>query len=236
MNLLVDQSSYLKNLDFMTSVDKYNEYVYGNIQQFLGEYILDVGCGVGNITRYFLHKKQVIGIDKTVEYLRIFKEQFKNVHTMLIDVTDNSFQSRLSGLQVDTVVATNILEHIKEDQQALLNFHSILPVSGKIVIVVPSYKWLFGTLDEYDLHCRRYSLNEISLLLKSSGFKILKHFRFNALGILLWLIDGKILRFRTHKKVEGSLINKIMPFVKFVDKLTLNKIGLSLVVIAEKTN
>lgn len=229
-----NQSSYSKNLNFMTSIDKYNEYVYENISRFLGENILDVGCGVGNITKYFTQKKQVIGIDKTPGYLRVFKERLKTAHAVLLDVADENLESQLKGFHIDTVVATNILEHIKEDRRALANLHSILAPRGKIVIIVPCYKWLYGTLDEYDLHYRRYSLKEISILLGSSGFRMLECFHFNAMGILLWLIDGKILKFRTHKRIEGKFINKIIPFVKFIDKLTFNKVGISLVVIAEK--
>jgi len=230
----IPQKSYAQNMDFMSRVNKYNQYIYENLKPFLGTSILDVGCGVGNVTRYFQDKNLIVGIDGEPEYLEAFRKNCKNARAVQMDIAQPSAYDQLKSFSFDTAVMTNVLEHIKDDALVLSSLYKLLPPKGKIVIVVPAYQWLFGTLDEYDLHYRRYSSRTLLPLLRSCGFKPLRYFYFNVPGILLWYLSGKILKHQTHQEKEGELINKVVGLVKLIDKITLNSLGLSLVAVAEK--
>ncbi len=232
----IPQTSYAQNMNFMSQIDKYNYYIYENIKPFIGESVLDVGCGVGNVTRYFQGKKLTVGIDGESEYLEAFRKNCKDARSIQMDISQPTAYDQLKGFTFDTAVMTNVLEHIKDDALILDTLYKVLAPLGKIVIVVPAYQCLFGTLDEYDLHFRRYTSKKILPLLKSCGFTPLHCFYYNAPGILLWYLNGKLLKQRTHQEKEGQLINKIVPLVKLIDKITFNSFGLSLVAIAQKPN
>ncbi|MBF0485467.1 MAG: class I SAM-dependent methyltransferase [Candidatus Omnitrophica bacterium] len=228
------QATYLKNLQYLSGIDKYNRYIYENICPFLGDSILDVGCGMGNITQYFTDKKRVMGVDSTAEFMDIFRRKCPKAEAILGDINDAHVGRALKNVFIDTIVMTNVLEHIEDDRCVLEKLYKILAPGGKVVLVVPAHKWLFGAADAYDLHFRRYTENEIRQRLSSVGFSMLKSFQYSALGIPWWFINGRILKQGKHDENEGSLINMIVPLVRVVDKMTFNRIGLSIVAVAQK--
>ena len=59
---------------------------------------------------------------------------------------------------VDTIVCMNVLEHIEDDHTTLADFARVLPAGGHLVLLVPSMKALYGTLDKHLNHFRRYSI------------------------------------------------------------------------------
>src|SRR5438132_5603730 len=60
----------------LATVDRYNTWI---AQQFLphaGERVLDVGCAIGNITRHFLDRELVVGIDVPADFVAAISQQF----------------------------------------------------------------------------------------------------------------------------------------------------------------
>ena len=56
----------------------------------------------------------------------------------------------LRAERIDSIVCMNVLEHIKEDRDTLVDFASVLDPGGRMVLLVPSMPSLYGTLDELD--------------------------------------------------------------------------------------
>lgn len=68
---------------------------------------------------------------------------------------DNSF---------DTVICSDVLEHIETHNQALAELLRV--AKHKVIITVPAYGWLYGKYDKDLGHKRRYNASDFS------GFKI----------------------------------------------------------------
>lgn len=122
---------------------------------------------------------------------------------------DNSF---------DTVVCSDVLEHIGSHKQAI---NELLRVARKkVIITVPAYKWLYGKYDNLLGHRRRYNANEFS------GFEIIYLFWFLVPILFLRKIFGL-----KHRPLP-DLIDKI-----FYKMSTLHlSFGTTILAIQYKTN
>ena len=134
--------------------------------------------------------------------------------------------------KVDSILCSNVLEHIDDDAQAIRNMKAILRQGGRLVLVVPAGAWLYGNMDSALEHRRRYTKQKIVALLSAEGFIIETVFSMNKAGVLGWWLNGKVLRRRSLGKVQLKLFNALVPVFRLVDPL-LPWTGLSLVVVAK---
>jgi 2-polyprenyl-3-methyl-5-hydroxy-6-metoxy-1,4-benzoquinol methylase len=220
----------------LAKVNKYNEWIYNSVKAFVGKRILDVGCASGNITQFFLDKELVIGLDSSPEFIEIINEKFQtypNFKAVFFDITNSNVIS-LRTEKIDTITCFNVLEHIENDLLALSNMRQLLIDKGRLILLVPAFEFLYGTMDEADNHYRRYSKREISEKLRDSGFAVEKQFYMNAVGIIGWYINGKILRKTLVSNTHYSLYNKMVPVFSKVERIIPMPLGLSIIIIARR--
>lgn len=70
------------------------------------------------------------------------------------------------------IIASDVLEHIKNDTNALSEWYRMLKPSGKLIIFVPSFGFLWSKHDNANYHYRRYSKLKLENKIKKVGFKI----------------------------------------------------------------
>jgi SAM-dependent methyltransferase len=76
--------------------------------------------------------------------------------------------------EFDAIGAFDVLEHIEEDEQVLVQMREALKPRGFILLTVPQHAWLRGPVDDYACHVRRYSSKELHAKVKAAGFEILR--------------------------------------------------------------
>jgi SAM-dependent methyltransferase len=74
---------------------------------------------------------------------------------------------------IDAAVLLNVLEHIDDDNRALDEVQRILKPGGIAVIEVPAGPHLFDLYDQFLMHYRRYTLEELTAKAAAVGFEIL---------------------------------------------------------------
>jgi 2-polyprenyl-3-methyl-5-hydroxy-6-metoxy-1,4-benzoquinol methylase len=214
----------------------YHRWIFEKIRPWLGKSILEVGCGIGNITGLLLNHGRVIAADMNEDYLRIIKEKFRS-HSNLKEVLLWDIQMKppkeLSSV-IDTIVCSNVLEHVEDDDSVLKNFHQLLPVGGMLIVLVPAFKILYNTLDQELGHFRRYGKKELTRKLTMSGFKIRYLKFFNLLGILGWFVNGKLLRRQSLSPRQVRIFNNMVPFLIMVEKIIPLFVGQSLIAAGER--
>lgn len=67
----------------------------------------------------------------------------------------------------------DVLEHIADDRQFLMDLNQLLLPGGHVYLTVPAYQSLWSIGDDYSGHYRRYTTGLLSKVLKQAGFKIL---------------------------------------------------------------
>jgi len=220
------------------AITNYNQWIYDNIKEYVGSRILEVGCGLGNLTRFFIDKELILAIDIKREYVVGLKKNIdctdsNNLISLQHDIVSDNLRPLL-GKQFDTAICLNVLEHIEDDQKAIKNIFQLLIPGGTLILLVPAFQFLYGTLDKELQHQRRYSKTELTGKIEKAGFRLKKHFYMNFIGILAWFIDSKVLKKKVIPEGHMGVYNRLVPFFKFLEMIITPKIGLSYICIANK--
>jgi len=224
-----------KNLEIMATAENYNKWIYNNIKGYLGKRILEVGCGIGNMTKFFLNRSLIVGTDINKEHLKSINHKFKNYKNFkALNLNIEKESGDLKKYKFDTVICINVLEHIKEDIQALKNMNNVLVEKGKLILFVPALQNIYGTIDESDHHYRRYNKKALIRKIKKAGFSIKKIYYMNFVSIFGWYYHGRILKRKTHPSSHISIFNKFINLISFFEKIVRPPVGLSLIAICKK--
>jgi 2-polyprenyl-3-methyl-5-hydroxy-6-metoxy-1,4-benzoquinol methylase len=231
----------IETLDVISSADKFNRWMFETIKPYCGGEILEIGSGIGNISKYFLDANAKITLsDIRLNYCQHLEDNFKNYSTLKeiinLDLVDPLFEIKYKNYlnKFDTIFALNVVEHIKDDQLAIENAKKLLKPSGKLVILVPAYDFLYNNFDAELYHYRRYNLKKLQLLFTSANFNIIKGFYFNCIGMIGWYVSGKLQGNKNIPKSQMSIYNKLVWLFRIADKFVMNKAGLSVIVVGVK--
>lgn len=227
----------LRTLRIMEGAGRYNEWLFKRCAPFIGNKVLETGAGVGNITKYLLSSQKIVATDINPDYLDEIKQTFSsfpNVTVKKLDVEKKSEFERLSEEKpIDTVICLNVLEHVRDDDQALANIHNFLNPGGRLIIVVPAHQALFSSLDKYLHHERRYSLSSLRGKMVEAGFKIITGRYLNMLGAMGWFLNGHVLRRKMIPPQQVRLMDFFLPLLKSEGYIR-PPFGLSVFMVGEK--
>lgn len=207
----------------LTAVRKaraFNRWMFDRIAPFLGRRVLEAGCGIGNLTERLLEADRLIAVDDEPLYVEMIGRRFEhleNVRAMAMDLTSAADYEALAADRLDTIVCLNVLEHIAEDEAVLQHFYRVLEPGGRAIILVPQHPWLYAPIDEALGHARRYTAEDLRAKLQRAGFTVEACRGFNALGMLGWLVSGKLLRRRRLSPSQMKVFNLMMPIARLVE-------------------
>ena len=224
-----------QTLQRMKKLRRYNQWIFSKFHPFLGRRVLEIGSGVGNITKLLLDRDVIIATDVEPKYLTFLKNTFGQYKKFMVENFDISGSDieRYRQYHIDSVICFNVLEHIEKDEGALENIFNLLEPKGRLLLFVPSHRWLYGSLDQHLGHHRRYSKEELKKKLENTGFKVILLKHFNRIGILGWYLNSKILRRKRLPSFQLRIYNLLVPLFKIEDLFPL-PFGISLLTIAER--
>jgi SAM-dependent methyltransferase len=138
--------------------------------------ILDIGCGSGLMLNSLSELGITLGMDASDEAIKFSQEIFQGTVCKGQLPSDVPFSKN----QFDLITALDVIEHIDADLQSLKTVQSLLTENGVAIITVPAYMFLWSHFDELNHHKRRYTVRELKIKLKNSGFKIKKISYYNS--------------------------------------------------------
>jgi len=177
--------------------------------------VLDLGCGTGHLTKELLKRKyDITSIDNSKEMVGLARKFCNKEDIKVMGIE----KSHLLGKgKFDNVVCLDVLEHVKDDINAVKKIEYLLKKGGVVIITVPSISFLYGKRDREIGHYRRYSKKELKSVLKKANLKPIKLKYWNFLGFFPYFIYEKIL----NKKINESLRYSRKGFVKGIINKTL---------------
>ena len=126
--------SWFHSLDYLTLL----EFILMKVKQKKAKKILDFGCGDGRLVKELINENEseIYGVDiskKALTFARLFCKDENN--KIFFEDINNLNQS-----DFDFIVATEVLEHIHEDelQSALKDISGIIKNDGHFLVTVPS--------------------------------------------------------------------------------------------------
>lgn len=227
----MDKYSGADTLENMSQARFYNKWTLGKFKSHIKGNILEVGCGIGNFTSILSEYGKVFAIDIDKSLIEKIKRNDK-IEVGFGDIEKNVYFFK--DQRFDTIVCINVLEHIKEDVNALENMYNLLQKGGKLILLVPTHSFLYGEIDKAIGHFRRYDPATITQNLSDIGFDIKFKRKLNLLGAIGWFIAGKILRNKQVEVEKIKLFNIISPLFFIMENFIEPLIGTSVLVIAEK--
>jgi glycosyltransferase involved in cell wall biosynthesis len=219
----------------LDQVRRFNNWMSESIQRYVGARVLEIGAGIGNITKYLIPRDLYVASDVNPHYLRYLRTMSLGKPYLKVEQIDveNPDSFRTWREAFDTIVCLNVLEHVHNPNVALANMASALKKGDRLLLYVPQSQGLFSSLDEILSHRCRYSKKGLSIELARAGFDVEEMSDFNRIGVLGWWWNGKVRKCRNFSRIQLKVFNAMIPFLRHVDHL-LPWPGLGLLVVARR--
>ena len=224
-------------LNQLSSIDRYNQWMYEQFAASLGHRVLEVGSGTGNITQFLLtENREVVATDIVPNYRQELQTKFSHHPKFRLSTfdLDRIIEPEFKKNPFDSVVCLNVLEHIEDDLFALRQIYEALKPGGKLSILVPAHQFLFGAFDDAVGHYRRYNKASLSSRLIEAGFQVESLKYFNAAATLPWFVNGRLLKRNYLPNDQVSLADKLVPLLR-LEKFFGPPFGISVIAVAVRS-
>ena len=236
---LFKKDSGHQTLRIMEGAGEYNAWLYRLVRPYLGERVLEVGAGIGNITKHLLERERVIATDISDVYMSDLKRMFAaydHVHVQRFDLMDEETARTIKKTHApDSLVSMNVVEHIEDDLSAVINMNRTLSNQDRLVLLLPSHMALYSKLDKNLGHYRRYTKASLRILLEKAGFKVETMRYVNMLGALGWFFNGRMLRRGVLPSRQLRAFDWLVPLLRIEEKMD-PWFGLSVLAVARKVS
>ncbi|MBK8954573.1 MAG: class I SAM-dependent methyltransferase [Saprospiraceae bacterium] len=228
-------------LESLAKAGRFNRWMYDSIHPWVQSPVLEIGSGIGNISSCLLEEHTDVSLSEFDQtYINTLQKRFQGhpglKAIMELDLVHPDFDTWYHPLlgRYNSLVATNVLEHICQDEEAIVNALKLLKPGGHFVMLVPAIPALYNRLDSHLGHCRRYRMKEIVSKFRGQNGSIQSVSYFNKTGTLAWLVSGTLLNSKYIKPWQVNLFDKMVPFSKYLETILPLKFGLSILVVFRK--
>lgn len=225
-------------LQSLANAHRYQRWLYSSVERHLGNRILELGSGIGNLSQHLPVRDRLILSDLEESFVASLKRRPEFSQNQKISVL------RLQGLSgneldqenLDTIVSFNVMEHVENDSALLGDAIRLLKKSNatgpkRIVSLVPAHQWAFGEIDKKFGHYRRYSDKGFRAALQKAGAAPLNRANYqsyymNLPALLAWWLKGRILRQKDIGLDNMKVFELLCPLIKPVDNFLHQALGL----------
>lgn len=226
------------DLETMSLARRYGAHMYGLFEPFIGRRILEVGCGIGTVTRRLLDVADlVVAIEPNPNCAERAKQALGThpkltLHECLLEECD---AAAMSAHRFDTIVCFNVLEHIADDAAALRTFHDLIVPGGHVLIWVPAIPAAYGPLDAELGHFRRYTKLTLRQAFAGSGLDLISLRYSNPIGLVGWMYNAHVTKSIAHSPGQVQLFETLVaPWALPLERMIPPPIGLSLVAVGKR--
>jgi glycosyltransferase involved in cell wall biosynthesis len=223
-------------LNNLTGTPQYLSWITRILRRHLGDTVLEVGAGIGNITGRLMGRRvQYMAAEKDPLHLHALRNRFLRTPNVCVRSLDAAVPADFDSLagSFDTVLCLNVLEYLAAPEATVEALSRTLKPNGAMLVLVPQSPALYCGIDRKLGHRRRFRLEELRGILEGAGLRIETAHQLNKIGALAWAVYGGLLRRRSISKITLKLFDKSVWFWRRVDALLPWK-GLSVIVVARK--
>jgi SAM-dependent methyltransferase len=228
---------FSEQLEVGRGAENYNEWIASQFKPYVGRRVLEVGCGIGNLARFWTDRELLVGIDPEQGCVEKCKERFgtqPNLQFMRDEVGAPDWIARWKENRFDTLIAVNVLEHIRDDLGALRGWREIVATGGggHVCIFVPAFEFAFSAFDRRYGHFRRYTKESLRDKLLDAGLDIEVLRYFNMAGLAAWWATFVLLRRKDPSNEQIGIYDKvIVPLMRRIESAVTPPFGNSVVAV-----
>lgn len=126
-------------------------------------FCVEIGSGVSPVVP---ESQWVVYSDPSEQAMKYLKRNGMAQHVLAFSATHMPFKDG----SVSRIVCSEVLEHIREDEQVLKEMARILRPGSELILTVPAHRYYFSYDDRFVKHERRYEPAELVERLKKNGF------------------------------------------------------------------
>jgi SAM-dependent methyltransferase len=201
--------------------------------------VLIVGAGSGELAAMIARAgAQVMATDIDEASVRLTRETARR-QAITLETAVMTVEELPAAPLYDLVVATDVIEHIQDDQAAVRKLVSVLRPGGRLVITVPAMPSLFGQHDVSLGHFRRYTKPALAELF--APLVRIEHLRYFGVSLVpVALVLSRWLKVPYSQAADGaayrpkSLISRVTTAVLTVEKSLNPPRGVALLLIGRK--
>jgi glycosyltransferase involved in cell wall biosynthesis len=195
----------------LTGTPQYLSWLTRKLRPHLGDSILEIGAGIGNISGRLMGKRLLyVAAEKEALYLHALRNRFLRTPNVAVQRLDPESPAGFESLEAcfDTVLCLNMLEYVEQPEEVLTRLRATLRPGGRLIVLVPNVPRLYGALDRSFGARRRFDSQSIQGLLRHAGFDVESVQGINKAGAPPWWLYSRL--------ASSSRIGK--PVLKLFDK------------------
>jgi SAM-dependent methyltransferase len=205
-------------LEIFAHARHWKSYVQSKLRPYLVGDVLEVGAGIGGTTRALndgMHRRWVCLEPDAAFAKKIgLLPHLRNCEVVVGMLPDVSAEDKF-----DAILYIDVLEHIEEDKNELLEAARRLKSNGVIVVLAPAFPWLFTPFDKAIGHFRRYTKKSLRAV-APQGLHEEKCIYLDSFGVLASV--GNLLFLQASNASEGQMRfwdNYLVPISRIMDPI-----------------
>ncbi|HEX8119881.1 MAG TPA: class I SAM-dependent methyltransferase [Solirubrobacteraceae bacterium] len=219
------------DLENLKRARRLGDWVFEQFRPYVRGRVAEIGAGIGTYSERIegAGVEDLLLVEPEPACATRLRERFAHVaEEMLPDAPSLAPGDR------DFIVALNVVEHIPDDHGAVAAMARALRPDGVLTLLVPAHPRLYGPLDRKYEHQRRYTKERLRDVVERAGLEVLDLYRFNALGILGWVVKNRTGDPRLDPRSLATYERILPVYRKVVEDRFRPPVGLSLIVHARR--
>lgn len=218
----------------LAAAPRYNRWMFERLRPWLGDRVLEVGSGIGNLSAFLIDRSRLVLSDTDPRYLERLRQRFAgNEQVAVVSLRLPTFHPELVPERFDTIICLNVLEHVREDRLSLATLFRLLQPGGRLILLVPALPAIYGALDRALGHFRRYTPAELRRKYAEAGFRMRHLEYFNLAGIPGWWFTGRVLKRDLIPAASLRWFDALVPLFR-LERFLPWRIGQSVIAIGER--
>jgi hypothetical protein len=233
----MSQFTYIgTELELFAQAKNWKNYIRFLLRQYIRGDVLEVGAGMGSNTKLLSHSQysQWLCLEPDFELFQRLEQTIAANALINCDAQNGTVDSLNQGQVFDSILYTDVLEHIEDDGTEIIKAAQHLKVDGNLIVLGPAHQWLFTPFDAAIGHYRRYNKPMLKKILPEE-IEIIKFVYLDCIGLLASLANKLVLKQSQPTLKQIKIWDQWMvPLSKKLDPATGYRLGKSILLVGRK--
>jgi SAM-dependent methyltransferase len=224
-------------LEAAARLHNFYRWITDGFRPYLRGRAAEIGAGIGTYSEYLRpHVDTLDIVEPSANQQSVLRAKFADdpcirVHSDTIE----GFHARVGDGALDAICMVNVLEHIENDEKALLFLNRLIGDGGHLCVFVPAMPFLYSDFDKSIGHFRRYTKPELIAKFEAAGFDVVAVKYMDVLGILAWGLVNTLLGAKTLNPLMMRIYDTVcVPLTRAIEAVIPAPAGKNVLIVGRK--